>query len=167
MKKQLILVAILFAGILAGSVYAYMFRRTDLQKAGFLPAHVACQVTDGETVVVKNTGNIPAYIRVRLVTYWVDGDGKVAPKTPPELSITAINGWVTGTDHTYYYPVPVDPGAFTLALPASPILLTEQDGYKQCVDVFAEAIQADPTTAVMEAWGVTVSGSSITGELAL
>ena len=164
MKKQLILVAILSVLALAGSVYAYMFWRTDPQKAAFVPAYVACQVTDGENVVVKNTGNIPAYIRVRMVTYWVDGDGKVAPKTPPELSITAINGWVTGTDHTYYYPVPVGPEASTLALLASSVVLTEEGEYKQCVDVFAEAIQADPTIAVVEAWDVMVSGSAIMGE---
>ena len=131
MKKQLILIAILSVLVLAGSVYAYMFWRTDPQEAAFIPAYVACQVTDGETVVVKNTGNIPAYIRVRLVTYWVDGEGNVAPKTPPVLSIAPINGWVAGTDHTYYYPDPVAPEAFTMALLASPVVLTEQDGYKQ------------------------------------
>ena len=164
MKKQLILIAILSVLALAGSVYAYMFQRTDPQNAAFVPAYVACQVTDGETVVVKNTGNIPAYIRVRLVTYWVDGDGNVAPKTPPVLAITPINGWVTGTDHTYYYPVPVGPEASTLTLLASSVVLTEEGEYKQCVDVFVEAIQADPTITVEEAWDVTVSGSTITGE---
>lgn len=162
MKKRLILLAILAVTILVGSVYAYMFLRTDPQETAFMPANVTCKVTNGESVVVQNTGNIPAYLRVRLVTYWVDGDGNVVPKTPPVLAITPINGWVTGTDHTYYYPTPRDPEGLTERLLASPISLIEQDGYRQCLDIFAETIQAEPTTAVKEAWNVTLSGTTIT-----
>lgn len=168
--RRLIPAALLLSLILAcGSVFAYMFMRTDSYITTFSPAQVSCDVSetfDGSqksSITVKNTGNIPAYLRVRLVSYWVDGEGNVVPKDPPDLSFTVNSGWIKGVDHTYYYTEPVEPND-DLDLLASPIELIEQDGYRQCVDVFAEAIQAEPAAAVTESWNVTLdSGNTITG----
>lgn len=155
--------------LICGTVFAYMFHRTEDQSTTFTPAKVSCEVAETYTdnakssIKVENTGNIDAYIRVRLVTYWVDAEGKVAAKSSPALSITPANGWIAGKDNTFYYPTPVASKGTTPDLLSDPITLeADADGNRQVIDVFAEAIQAEPTNAVTSAWKVTLSDTTIT-----
>lgn len=164
--RQMILVAVLLALILAcGAVFAYMFMRTDAKSTQFVPAKVACEVTeefDGTNkskLVVKNTGSIDAYLRIRLVTYWVDGEGNIAAKSSEMPSFTLNTDWLSGSDNTYYYKSPVAPDSSTSDLLASDITLQEEDGYKQVIEVFAEAIQSKPAAAAVNSWGVTIDAN--------
>ena len=171
-KRRLVPVALLMAlALICGSVFAYMFSRTEDKTTKFIPAKVSCKVAEEfdpatgvkSSIQVTNTGNIDAYLRVRLVTYWVGADGKVAPKSSPALSITPANGWVEGSDNTFYYPIPVLPNDITPELLGTPITLISEDGFRQVVEVFAEAIQAKPAGAVTESWDVTLDdGGTIT-----
>ena len=168
---QLVLLSILIALVLAcGAAYAYMFMRTGAQSTEFAPAAVSCEVTDATNIAVKNTGNIDAYIRVRLVTYWVDDSENVAAIDSPDLVFSPANGWIAGEDNTYYYPSPVAPAdplnpevGMTLNLLSSPLSLSTENGCQQVVDVFAEAIQANPEKAAKDSWNVIISNSKITG----
>lgn len=163
--RQMILLGILLVLMVAfGAVFAYMFMRTEAQSTQFIPAKVDCAVTNSGTVIVQNTGNIDAYLRVRLVPYWYDtvNDG-VAAKASPALTIEPKNGWIPGTDYTYYYPTPVAPDASTGSLLTDAIVLANSpEGYEPRIDVFAEAIQSLPVEAVTSSWGVTVTGETIT-----
>lgn len=171
-KKRLIVVLIIAAMLLLASVgtaLAYMFKDTGDIPNEFIPGVVSCEISEEfendvkSKITVENTGNIDAYIRVKLVTYWVNGCGDVVPKAPAEINFTPGSGWVkSSSSNTYYYSVPVAPGAKVESLLGSSITLKEEDGYLQVVDVFAEAIQANPATAVSNSWHVTVSGSTIT-----
>lgn len=172
-KRRLVPVALLMAlALICGSVFAYMFSRTEDKTTKFIPAKVSCKVAEEfdpatgvkSSIKVTNTGNIDAYLRVRLVTYWVDADGKVAPKSSPALSITPANGWVEGSDNTFYYKEPVAPDGVTDDLLNGSITLeADAEGNRQVVDVFAEAIQAKPANAVTESWDVTLDdGGTIT-----
>ena len=170
LRPTLPVVILLALAVICGTVFAYMFHRTEDQSTTFTPAQVSCEVQETfknnakSSIKVTNTGNIDAYIRVRLVTYWVDSDGNVAAKSSPALSITPANDWIAGKDNTFYYPLPVAAGDTTPELLSSSItLVVDADGNRQVIDVFAEAIQAKPTTAVEEAWGVTLNGTTITG----
>ena len=152
-----ILLLTLALTLVVGTVYAYMFMRTDQQSAGFSPARVACEVSESfadntkSSITVKNTGNVDAYLRVRLVTYWVHADEKtVAAESSPVLNITPADGWLEGGNNTFYYKVPVAPGKSTPSLFSGFITLGQKDGLKQVIDVFAEAIQANPEDAVEE-----------------
>ncbi len=151
-----------------GTVYAYMFMRTPVQISQFFSAKVACQVSESfadntkRDIKVENTGKIDAYLRIRLVTYWVDANGNVAAKSSPMLNITPAAGWVAGSENVFYYVVPVEPNATTLRLSDEPISLREEDGFKQVIDVFAEAIQAEPANAVINGWGVTLASDGKT-----
>ena len=165
---QMILVAILLALILAcGAVYAYMFMRTEEQSTQFIPAKVDCEVEETygnnvkSSITVTNTGNIDAYIRIRLVSYWVDGEEKnIVAKTSVMPSVDYdTEYWVEVGDNTYYYTLPVSPDA-VVSLLKTPVVLAAEDGYNQVVEVFAEAIQADPGDAVEEAWGVELKSDS-------
>lgn len=167
-----ILLLTLVLTLVCGTVYAYMFMRTGGENVTFQPARVSCTVEetfDGTIksgITVTNTGNVDAYLRVRLVTYWIHGEGenagKVAAESSPWLNITPANGWLEGTDNTFYYKVPVAPGKSTPSLFSGSITLEQKDGLKQVIDVFAEAIQADPATAAMQSWHVTIDGDTIT-----
>lgn len=174
-KVRWVLLALLL-GLLAicGTAVAYMFVRSESKDNQFTPAYVTCSVheeTDSDvtlksSITVENTSNIDAWVRVRLVSYWVKknedtGEMEIAakPLVMPEFDLAS--GWLEGSNNTYYYISPVASGGFTGNLLSSEILLEEEDGYLQVIEVFAEAIQSKPVKAVTNSWGVTVSGDTI------
>jgi len=173
-KHRLVPVLLLAVLMLTcGTVYAYMFAKSETKQTNFVPAQVSCMVSETfennvkSSITVTNTGNIPAYVRVRLVTYWETGDGKVAPKASPSLTVNVdAEKWAKGSNNTFYYRTPVASKAQTSdLLNGGSIELKTEEGYAQVIDVFAEAIQADPTKAVEESWNVTISvDNKITGE---
>ena len=180
-KRVLIccIIALVIAAI--GVTWAFLFK-TDNADNSFVPATVSCKVvetfdgreySDGThqglkktTISVQNTGNYPAYIRLRLVSYWVDADGNVVgvPSKMPDIKI-AHDDWIAGANDTYYFTKPVSPDKLTENLCKSVELETTVDAsgntVYQVLDVFAEAIQANPETAVSQAWGVTVENGVI------
>lgn len=91
----LLLTLVLLALALTGATLAYLITHTDPVPNRFTPAHVSCNVTedfDGTTkknVNVTNTGDIDAYLRVKLVTYRVNDDANTSaarqpsPPSPP------------------------------------------------------------------------------------
>lgn len=168
---MLFLSLLLVIGMVVGGTVAWLSTKSASITNTFLLSHVSCSVTEefnGTTksnVNVINTGDIDAYIRVKLVTYRVNDEGdhiggiaKIPPFTPG-------NGWVENGDY-YYYTQPVAPDEQPAAALISSIDLIgsytdadDADGGKQVIEVMAEAIQAngvadDGTKAVVEAWGV-------------
>lgn len=171
-RLWLIAALALCAAAAVGVTLSFMFKKAEKTNT-FVPAEVTCEVEESlfsgvkSKVCVKNTGNAAAYLRIRLVSYYVYNDNSIAGRVPSQYpTLTLQNGWIAGTDHTYYYPTPVEPGAKTGIL-CDPITLGTvklADGKTvyQVLEVFAEAIQAEPVGAVQEAWNVTVSGTEIT-----
>lgn len=172
-KKKLIkvLVLLVVAGALVTGVYAYMFRETATAVNDFIPAKVTCEVHetfDGinkSNVTVQNTGDIDAYIRLRIVTYWQDSKGVAVAKNSEPISITLSDQWIyDAADHTYYYKYPVAPGASTPILFSGSIVLDYEEKkenniqftYHQVVEFIAEAIQSEPDEAVRNSWNVTL-----------
>ena len=170
MKRKILKIVILILSIilllLCGTAFALMYRQTQPLNNQLEAAFVACDVEEdfnGETktsIAIKNTGNIDAYLRVRLVSYWVDADGNIVakPSAMPEINMAA--GWIKGANNTYYHTKPVSPAAYTGSLLSSPINLEkDENGYLQVIEVFAEAIQSEPRNAVTGSWGVTVDSN--------
>lgn len=162
----LLLAVILLAGAVIGTTVAYLTTNTSSLTNNFEYAKVSCKVEesfDGNTkkdVQIRNTSNIPVYIRATYVVYWADKDGKVVATVPEGYSYS-ISGspttpWVTGKDGYYYYPTPVQPGAVTTGS-----LLTctwkhpDNPEYFLHVEIIASAIQSEPASAVKEAWDYT------------
>lgn len=166
--KTVILILSIVLILLCGTTFALMYRQTQALNNQLEAAFVACAVQedfDGETktsIAVQNNGNIDAYLRLRLVSYWVDSDGNIISKPSRMPTVSAASGWVTGTGNTYYYSQPVPPGGFTTNLLGADITLVEEDGYWQVIEVFADAIQGKPADAVTGSWGVTLAGDIIT-----
>lgn len=162
----LLIVLLITALVLCGTVIAYMYRQTEFKDNQFAPAEVSCEVLevfDGEqktSIKIKNTGNIDSYLRVRLVSYWIDADGNIVGKPSEMPELTIESGWIEGTNNTYFYQKPVAPNMTTNNLLSSPIILEkDENGYSQVIEIFAEAIQSKPQNAVMNSWSVSIDSN--------
>lgn len=161
---------VLLLTMLVGGTLAYLTMKTDPIQNVFTPSHVSCSVKedfDGKTksnVNVTNNSDINAYIRVKLVTYRVNGSGEHIGGTATIPTFTPGSGWVEHSGY-YYYTQPVAPGASPAANLIGSIELTESytdaDGGKQVIEVMAEAIQSVPATAVQNSWGVTITPGKV------
>ena len=163
---------VLLLTMMIGGTLAYLTMKTDPIQNVFTPSHVSCTVKenfDGTTkrnVNVTNTSDIPAYIRVKLVSYRVNDQGQHIGGTADLPAFTLGTGWVKNGEY-YYYTQPVAAGASPTANLTDSMTLTgpytDADGGKQVIEVMAEAIQSVPTSAVVSAWGVNPSTLSTTG----
>lgn len=171
MKKKILFASVLCLLIFAitfPTAYAYMIKQTDKVKNVMVPPQLSAQVietfTDNKTkesVKAKNTSNIEAYLRMRIVTYWEDSKGNRVMKSSPVLSdFTAGSGWIAGEDNTYYYTQPLAPGAVTSEFLTAPISLVGVSisvnnvyyDYYPVVEFITEVIQSMPRTVVAEVW---------------
>lgn len=153
-----------------GATTAFLLTHTSSVANTFTPSHVSCSVTedfDGTTksnVNVTNDSDIPAYIRVKLVTYRVNESGQHIGGTAAVPQFKPGENWVKNGEY-YYYTLPVQPNQKPAADLISSITLTgsyaDADGGHQAIDVMAEAIQSSPDKAVNEAWGVSISEGSV------
>lgn len=178
-RKTLIRIVIVLSVVLVllcGIAVALMFRQTSLVTNEFETAIVDCSVhekTDTGSVMagakssitVENTGNIPAYIRVRFVSYWVDTEGHAVGKASEMPSIPYdANAWFE-QNGIYYCKTPVAVGALAPELlQAGKTIVLRVDtetGYRQVLEVFADAIQSKPDKAVTSSWEVDISGDNI------
>ena len=143
-KRLLILFAlILLLGFTVSGTLAYLSARTGTVVNSFEAAVVSCAV---EGNAVRNTGTVPAYIRIRVVGNLIkSGSGEYDPQSPA-LSV-AGDGW-SGSDGYYYYASPVAAGDATSAVTVS---AASVDGYSLNYQILAEAIQV-PSDAAKEAW---------------
>ena len=164
----LFLSLLLVIGMVVGGTLAYLFTNTEPVENIFTPSYVSCSVKerfDGKIksdVNVTNTGNIDAYIRVKLVTYRVNKDNQHIGGTASLPTFTLGENWVS-YDGYYYYTLPVAPRESPKTNLTDSMTLIgsykDADGGKQVIEVMAEAIQAngvadDGTKAVVKAWGV-------------
>lgn len=181
-KHWLIAAAALGVAVAAGVTFAFMFKKAEKTNR-FIPAEVSCTVrekTDGSEVTgiaavgseksdirVENTGNVKEFIRLRLVSYYVDSNGDIAGTAASQYpNLTLKNGWIAGANRTYYFPYSVEPGEATEILcepfPLGQTQLENGTRVYQVMEVIAEAVQAEPISAVQETWGVTVTNNTIT-----
>ena len=158
----MIVSVVLILALAIGGTIAWMSTKTDSVVNTFNPSRVTCEVKEGfdgkvkTDVNVQNTGDIPAFIRVKLVSYRTNDAGDHIGGVAEAPSFNFGAGWVKYGDY-YYYTKPVAPGATPAANLAEAIELVKDyadaDGGHQSIDVIAEAIQAGPEAAVQAAWG--------------
>lgn len=168
----LFLSLLLIAVVAAGGTLAWLSAKTEEVKNTFIPGEITTTVTeefDGKVkteILVKNDGNIPAYVRVKLVTYRVNETGEHIGGTASIPEFTLGDGWVLYSDDYYYYTQPVEAGKTAPnMLGEGGITLNEYadpDGGRQVIEVMAEAIQSVPAEAAGEAWGVTIFPGQVT-----
>lgn len=175
MKRSLVLVVSLLALLLvvAGGTLAWLTAQDSVSNT-FTPAHVTCDVeedfngTTKEKVSIKNTSDIPVYIRASIIVTWKDSKGNVYGQLPVEgtdYTMTMANDskWVPNGGY-YYYTSPVAVGDTTGTLINECVVSAtaeKPNGYDLSVEIIAEAIQSQPDRAVKDAWGVTVSNGTL------
>ena len=162
-KASALTIAIILILVMAiGGTVAFLVTHTDQIVNTFQPTDVTCEIiedfNDNNTVktsaVVENTGKIPAYIRVAVVANTVDAEGNITGAADVSNKL-AGSGW-TKIDGYYYYNGVVQPNETTgQLLDADGIDL---NGIQ--VTILASAIQAEPDSAVAQAWGVKFDGST-------
>ena len=149
----------------------------------FIPGEVTIQVDekfDGSTksnVRIKNTGDVPAYIRVALVPAWVDDEGNIAAK-PASLELNddcniawgkVGNGyeddWFIGSDGFYYCKTVIEPDESTPILIKSCTVKDGEHEYDFELQVIASAVQSLPTSTVGEVWPVVVDPDGTLAEI--
>lgn len=181
-KKRLIslIVVLTLVAALIPTVYAYMIHKSQTVANNFIPGKVTCDIQEtfnGQTkssIKVANTGNVDAYIRIRLVFHWEDSKGNVVARdmNPPAVTYDTTN-WIKDSSdrYTYYYTGKVAPNDSTLEFLTNSItmdpVVVDVNGtdytYYPVMEVLAEAIQADGeidgTPAVTNAWGVTIDST--------
>lgn len=167
----MVIATVMLLALAIGGTVAWLTDTSPAVVNTFTPSQVKCEVTENfdgtvkSNVNVKNTSDIPAFIRVKLVTYRVNEAGDHIGGTATIPPFTLGDGWVE-RDGYYYYTKPVEPNAQPDApLTASGITLQkydDADGGKQVIEVMAEAIQSVPETAVQEAWHVTIANGKVT-----
>lgn len=163
-KTALILSLCLIFALAVGTTFALLKANTDPVTNTFTAAKsdikIDEDVTGGQkkSIIVKNTGTAVSYVRVKLVMNWVDENGNVSAE-PVNITPSITDNWFL-KDGIYYYKMPVAAKDFTTNLLQTPITQdAAPEGYHLEVTVLAESIQAAPSTAVQQSWGVGVDSN--------
>lgn len=167
-KTALILSLCLIFALAVGTTFALLKASTDPVENTFTAAKSGTDIVeelDGnqkKSIVVKNTGTAVSYVRVKLVMNWVDDNGNVSA-TPVNITVDYDNTNWFEQDGIYYYKMPVAPDGKTENLLKADSPITEPadkpEGYHLEVTVLAESIQAAPSAAVQQSWGVGVDSN--------
>lgn len=159
-KSSALIIALALILVLAvGGTVAYIFTHTGPVINTFTPADAKITVNEEisnnqktEIVVKNNSTGVPVYIRVALVANLIDKDENVTGAADVPM-FTLGENWFEGNDGYYYYTEPVPVRESTGNLLKSPMTLSEN----MQVVVLADAIQAMPKQAVIDAWGQTIA----------
>ena len=164
-KAALILSLCLIFALAVGTTLAYLKANTSPVTNTFTAAKskitIEEKTDDGikSEIYIKNEGTATSYVRVKLVMNWVDGNGKVVSGgNLPEVTLNEPDWFMK--DGIYYYTKPVGPKDSTANLLKDPI--TQPNAPEGChleVTVLAESIQAAPSKAVTDSWGVRVDSN--------
>lgn len=164
MNKKSILLLIMAAIILTVSVagtVAYLVTATAPVVNTFTPAEVDTEIDEDftdktvkENVKVTNTGDVPVYVRAKVVANWCDAQGSiVAPWT--DNVIYNDTDWTNGDDGFWYHKGAVAVGGSTANLFDSySYSSVPVEGAHLEMTIIHQSVQAVPdTTPVKELWG--------------
>ena len=164
-KAALILSLCLIFALAVGTTLAYLKANTSPVTNTFTAAKsdikIDENVENGEksSIQVENIGTATSYVRVKLVMNWVDKSGNVVSGgNLPEVTLNEPDWFMK--DGIYYYTKPVGPKDSTANLLKDPI--TQPNAPEGCHlegTVLAESIQAAPSKAVTDSWGVRVDNN--------
>lgn len=163
-KTALILSLCLIFALAVGTTFALLKANTEPVTNTFTAAKSGTDIVeklDGSqktSIIVKNTGTAVSYVRVKLVMNWVDENGNVSAE-PVNITPSSTADWFE-QGGIYYYKMPVVAKGETTNLLKDPITQdAAPEGYHLEVTVLAESIQAAPSAAVQQSWGVGVDSN--------
>ena len=161
-RKGFVLIAALalLLALAIGGTIAFLTDATADVENTFTPGQVVGTIVEKvdnnvkKSITVKNEGNIPCYVRVAMVTNWVNSEGQICTLHDANLTVDYnTTDWELGTDGFYYHKAAVDPGDSTENLLKGNISLEEAaDGCKLQVEVLSSVIQSTLDTTAQGAW---------------
>lgn len=171
-RKSAVLVLVAAALLLTatiGGTIAWLQVQTAPVENTFLPSRVDCQVVESfngttKSVQVKNTGNIPAYIRVTVAGGWANEAGDIVEPWGREALEIDETVWESEAG-SWVYMYPVAAGENTPQMFSYTPSTTGKEGLHLVLDVVAQAVQAQPPKAVQESWNFVVVDAQ-TGKIA-
>lgn len=163
-KKIIICLSPALVLALAGSI-AFLQRQASLTNTfaiGTVTPQINETFNDERTVKsdvsLSNKGNVPVYMRCKVDIYYKNDDGTISADPPVETTDYTLTyaddygtNWIK-KDNIYYYKSKVSAGGSTSVLIKQCKDTHKNSGKKLVVDINAEAIQAEPASAVEEAW---------------
>ncbi len=168
LKKSWILIAavvLLLTFVVSGTI-AYLAASTGALVNTFTPGEVDTDLKETfkddtkSSIKIENNGTVDVYVRVAIVANWVKDEKIVAPWTG---SIDYLESNWTLKDGYYYYNNILKAGDPAVELLENPYTYTSDEvpvkGAHLEMMVIHQSIQAEPTSAVIAAWGF-VPGSS-------
>ena len=163
-KKSLCIIAasamiVVIAAV--GVTIAYLTDKSPEVKNTFTPSKVETDIDENfdgavkENVKIINQGDINAYIRAKIVINWVKkGTNEVLPASSGDYEMVMGSDKWKKIDDIYYYTEKVPAKGTTENLINSCKPIVKKDGYVLNVTILAEGIQAEPDTAIKEAWKI-------------
>lgn len=151
-KKTGIILAVIALTLIVGTiaVFAVLRDTSDVVTETLEEADVSCEVNDDYSV--KNTSNIPALIRVRVVVNKME-NGEIIPSDTPDYNVGS--DWTQNGDYLYYNGILTEKGGDSDTTTAA-ISIDKSDAQ---VIILAEAIQA-ASDASKEGWDMNFSDES-------
>ena len=165
-KTALILSLCLIFALAVGTTFALLKANTEPVTNTFTAAKSGTHIDEElvgnqkKSIKVQNTGTAVSYVRVKLVMNWVDESGNVSAE-PVNITVDYDNTNWFEQGGIYYYKMPVaaNDGVTTNLLKTPITQGTAPEGYHLEVTVLAESIQAAPSKAVTDSWGVGVDSN--------
>lgn len=117
-------------------------------------------------ITVENTGNVGIYIRVKLISYREDSDGKITSDPSETLALNLdTQNWIEGSENTYYFKSVLKPGQNTPSLCEAFTLQSKKSendtNIYQVVQIIPEAIQSELQSEISKVWNVNFSNNNI------
>ena len=171
-KRNLIIILSILLLITVSTTIAFLSKKSTIDNS-FIIGTVSTQVDETfenkvkEDVSIKNTGNVDSYIRAFILISYKDDNDVILTDTPilnTDYSISMSNStnWIySNNDGFYYYKLPVEPNNNTDILIDECRELQPHNDKILNVDIITESIQANPATAVTEAWGVSITNNEL------
>ena len=170
-KKSLIIICSLILIFSTASLtIAYLMKNNNIDNE-FILGTVSTSVEETfennikKDVSIKNTGNVNSYIRASIIISYKDSNNVILPDIPVENTDYSIDfsqspNWIySSNDGFYYYKLPVEPNSNTDILIDECKQLKEYQDKTFNVDIVTESIQAEPSSAVIEAWDVNITNN--------
>ncbi len=149
-----------------GATIAYLTAKEDSITNTFVPAEVKLEVGESfaeggvekKNVVIKNIGDVDAYVRAAIVVTWQKADGTVYAKAPVldrDYTLGLGSKWTKGSGYYYYSGVVAAETGVTENLINNCTVIgnAPAEGYTLHVEILAQAVQSSPVDAVKSAWG--------------
>ena len=167
-KKMLIQISLLLLICIVTSSIAYIVNKYSISNE-FVLGEVKINVIETfdkkekskKDVYLKNTGNVPVYVRTAIIITWKDEKGNILEERPVEnvdysIKFSDSSNWIKSKSEYYYYKNYVNQDANTDILIEECRQIREYEGKILEVSIACQAIQAEPSKAVIEAWNVDI-----------